>query len=100
MDDQTTLVPADEATARKPRSRKRGGLFVNDAELVERLGVPEKIARAAIEVLDRDPATTGFPQKQALWGDRRYFPAVIDFFNLKYGLKIGVSPQRRHDHAR
>jgi len=48
---------------------------VTDAELIRRLGVPEKIAYAAIHALDRDKGS-GFPQKQAVWGKRRYWPAV------------------------
>lgn len=50
-------------------------LYVTDAELIRRIGVPEKIARNAIRDLDRNRAS-GFPQKQALWGNRRYWPAV------------------------
>jgi hypothetical protein len=55
-------------------------LFVTDAEMIRRLGVPEKIARDAIRMLDRDPSSR-FPQKQALWGDRRYWPAVVDYLD-------------------
>jgi hypothetical protein len=61
-------------------------LFVTDAELIRRLGVPEKIARPAIYVLEarRD---SGFPQKQPLWGNRRYWPAVKAWFDLHYGFR-------------
>jgi hypothetical protein len=100
MDDQTTLVPADEATARKrkPRSKKRGGWFVNDAELIEEMGLPEKIARRILEGLDGNPSL-GFPPKIEQMGHRRYLPAVSDFFEFVYGFKLGTS-HRRHDHAR
>ncbi len=50
-------------------------LYITDAELIRRMGVPEKIAREAIRTLDRN-AASGFPKKQPLWGDRRYWPAV------------------------
>ncbi|MGJ5120978.1 winged helix-turn-helix domain-containing protein [Bradyrhizobium oligotrophicum] len=59
-------------------------LFVTDAEMIRRLGVPEKVARAAIRALDLDRGS-GFPQKQRLWGDRRYWPAVQQWCDRKYG---------------
>lgn len=60
-------------------------LWVTDAELIRRSGVPEKIARAAIQVLDSTRGS-GFPPKQKLWGDRRYWPAVKAFFDRTSGL--------------
>ncbi|MGJ4908878.1 winged helix-turn-helix domain-containing protein [Bradyrhizobium sp. HKCCYLS2033] len=59
-------------------------LFVTDAEMIRRLGVPEKIARAAIRALDRDRGS-GFPPKRKLWGDRRYWPAVQQWCDRAYG---------------
>ncbi len=50
-------------------------LWVTDAEMIRRMGVPEKIARVTIHMLDRNPSS-GFPKKQKSWGDRRYWPAV------------------------
>jgi hypothetical protein len=67
-------------------------LFVTDAELIRRLGVPEKIAHAAIHVLDRT-RDSGFPQKQATWGKRRYWPAVKQWFDRRYG----VGPARTRE---
>jgi len=61
----------DRATRRAPR----GGLMVNDAELRERLGVPEKVFRRTIAALDAN-RQSGFPRKQAHWGGRRYWPAI------------------------
>jgi len=58
--------------------------WVTDAEMIRRLGVPDKIARAALHALDRDKAS-GFPQKKALWGNRRYWPAVVAYFDHHYG---------------
>jgi hypothetical protein len=63
--------------------REKDKLFVTDAELIRRLGVPEKSARTAIRMFDRD-LSKGFPQKQALWGDRRYWPAVRAWFDRHY----------------
>jgi hypothetical protein len=69
--------------------------FVTDAELIRRIGVPEKIARAAIQELDAKP--TGFPRKQKLWGNRRYWPAVKAYFDAHLGLKLGPpQPKERH----
>lgn len=71
----------------------RESLYVTDAEMIRRLGVPEKIARAAIEKLDRDRGS-GFPQKKALWGNRRYWPAVKAYMDRTNGLNIGASAKR------
>lgn len=57
-------------------------LWVTDAELIRRMGVPEKIARATIREMDRLPS--GFPPKEALWGNRRYWPAVRAFLDHQY----------------
>jgi hypothetical protein len=62
-------------------------LFVTDAELIRRIGVPEKIARAAIHALERDRAS-GFPPKKAFWGNRRYWPAVKAYLDRTNGLKL------------
>lgn len=66
----------------------RETLYVTDAELIRRLGVPEKVARAAIRALDLD-RSSGFPQKKKLWGDRRYWPAVKAYMDRTSGLKLG-----------
>jgi hypothetical protein len=63
--------------------REKDKLFVTDAELIRRLGVPEKAARAAIYMLDRKGDSV-FPPKLALWGDRRYWPAVRAWFDRQY----------------
>jgi hypothetical protein len=73
--------------------REKDKLYVTDAELIRRLGVPEKVARQAIEMLDRNPRTTGFPQKQALWGNRRYMPAVMDWL-ARTNANLGASERR------
>jgi hypothetical protein len=78
---------APQEIERKPRAKKRGGLYVTDAELIEKLQVPEKVSREALAMLDKDPKS-GFPKKQRLWGDRRYWPAVRAYFDATNGLKI------------
>lgn len=69
-------------------------LWVTDAELIRRSGVPEKVAREAIRTLDRNPAS-GFPRKQKLWGDRRYWPAVKAYFERYNAGKMTAPPTRR-----
>ena len=69
-------------------------LWVTDAELIRRSGVPEKIARATIRLLDRNPAS-GFPKKQALWGNRRYWPAVKAYFERYSAGNMTAPLQRR-----
>lgn len=73
--------------------REQDKLYVTDAELIRRLGVPEKIARAALQELDAKQ--TNFPKKQKLWGDRRYWPAVKAYFDARNGLTIDAPPRRQ-----
>lgn len=72
----------------------RDTLYITDEELIRRLGAPRKAARAALHMLDRD-RSKGFPQKQALWGNRRYWPAVKAYFERINGLKLDASATRR-----
>lgn len=65
--------------------REKDKLFVTDAEIVRRMGAPEKIARDALTMFDRNPRS-GFPKKQKLWGDRRYWPAVKAYLDRQYGV--------------
>lgn len=93
MTDQTTIVPEQDE---RPSTKKRGGLFVTDQELIERWNVPEKIARDALHFFDRDNGkATGFPQKITLLGNRRYYPAVEAYLEAAFGFKIEASQVRR-----
>jgi hypothetical protein len=80
----------DQAPHRDGRKR-RGGLFVYDTEICERLNVPEKEGMRVLRKLDEDKRS-GFPPKQELFGGRRYWPAVRDYFDRAYGMP---QPQRR-----
>jgi hypothetical protein len=71
--------------------RKREALWIDDAELIRRMGVPEKIARETLRVLD---AKRAFPAKHPLWGNRRYWPAVQAYFDRQYGVKVDAPKQR------
>ena len=81
-------IPAQPQEALRGSSRARRALFVTDVELIQRLGVPEKIAYAAIHVLDRT-RDSGFPQEQAIWGNRRYCPTVKQWLDRRYGVGLG-----------
>lgn len=90
------MTAALDQEMREPKRRaRRGGEFVTDAELIERLNVPEKIAREAIRALDADPRKSGFPQKQKLWGNRRYWPAVKAYLHRTSGLTMPASTNQR-----
>lgn len=79
---------------RKPRTKTRGGLFVTDTELIEKLKVPERVARQALAMLDRD-GCTGFPPKQPIWGDRRHWPSVEKWLEAHSGLILPPSQRDR-----
>lgn len=68
--------------------REQDKLYLTDAELIRRLGVPEKVARVTIAGLDKNPRQSGFPQKSKLFGGRRYWPAVKSWLDRHHGLKI------------
>jgi hypothetical protein len=64
-DDRTVAQTAAEGDAKTPElARKDSGLFVEDSELLRRLGIPEKIGYRALAKLDRDERSD-FPQKNA-----------------------------------
>lgn len=73
--------------------RETAKLWVTDAELIRRLGVPEKVGRETLRELDKK--ASGFPKKQAIWGNRRYWPAVKDYFDELYGAKVSLSTGRK-----
>lgn len=53
--------------------REKQKLFLTDAELIRRMGLPEKVGRKFLKEMDADPKKS-FPQK--LMANRRYWPAV------------------------
>lgn len=84
----------DVGTQDRAEALPRDTLYVTDAEMIRRMGVPEKIARTAIQALDENPRS-GFPQKQKLWGERRYWPAVRAYLDRTSGLTIDASLTNR-----
>lgn len=63
-------------------------LYVDEAELSRRLGVDEKTARVAIRELERG---RGFPRKDLLFGEKRYWPAVRAFLDRRAGLNVAAA---------
>lgn len=64
--------------------REKDKLYVTDAELIRRIGVPEKEGRAMLQDLAKKP---GFPPKQRYASDRRYWPAVKLYFDKLNGVE-------------
>lgn len=82
-------MPGPEALA-----REKDKLYVTDAELIRRMGVPERTARQTLRALDGNPGS-GFPKKQKIWGDRRYLPAVLAYLERTSGRTVDASTNRR-----
>lgn len=72
------------------------GLFVSETELYRRLGVGPKTGKIAVQSLER----SGFPSKQPLFGNKRYWPAVAFFLDRYYGLIDGRALQPAADRPR
>lgn len=60
---------------------KTSTLYVTDAEMLRRLGIPENLGYRIIHELDKNPSS-GFPAKSELWGDRRYWPAIKKWHDI------------------
>lgn len=65
--------------------REKDKLYLTDAELIRRLGVPDKVLRPMLPNLERK---LGFPPKQPLFGGRRYWPAVKQWLDKHNGLTV------------
>ena len=72
--------------------REKDKLYVTDAELIRRLGVPFRLGRRVLAELDRN-RLSGFPRKQELWGNRRFWPHVMAWLD-RTGANLGV-PEKR-----
>jgi hypothetical protein len=71
--------------------REKDKLYLTDAELIRRLGVPSGVLRPILTTLE---SHSGFPRKSALFGGRRYWPAVKAWLDKHNGLNIDAPPQR------
>ncbi len=77
--------------------REKDKLYLTDAELIRRLGVPEKTMRNLLPGLETKYA---FPRKQPLFGGRRYWPAVKAWLDKHNGLMVDANPPRRERNVR
>ena len=72
-----------------PKSRRRVrryGLMMLDVEIFDELGIPEKLGRKAFAQLDKPlPNRRRFPQPIALFGGRRFWPAVERYLMEEFG---------------
>jgi hypothetical protein len=73
------------APAAETLLREKDKLYLTDAELIRRLGVPEKTLRPLLPALE---TKQGFPKKSAFFGDRRYWPAVKAWLDKHEGLTL------------
>lgn len=72
--------------------REKEKLYLLDAELFRRLGVPASVIKPILPSLE---SKFGFPKKQALFGGRRYWPAVKAWLDRHNGLTVGLSETDR-----
>lgn len=63
-------------------------LFLTDGEIAKRLGLDKDQFEIALPALLKE----GFPRPDALFADRRYWPACQAFLDRRYGL-ASSSPQ-------
>jgi len=60
----------------------KNALFVTDGQIAERLGLTFDQFKAALHALEK----SGFPMKEPLFENRRYWPACQAFLDRRYGL--------------
>jgi hypothetical protein len=60
------------------------GLYLTDEQIARRLGQKPAEWKATASVLQKTHA--GFPRPNPLFGDRRYWPAVVAFLDRLEGL--------------
>jgi hypothetical protein len=78
--------------AEQTLEREKDKLYLTDAELIRRIGVPEKTMRSMLPGLEQN---YGFPKKSPLFGDRRYWPAVKTWLDRHNGLTMDPSTVNR-----
>lgn len=73
-------------------------LFVTDAELIRRLGVPDELGRALLQEFDANHPS--FPKKLPQWGDRRYWPSVKAWLDKTCAADPAGPPPRKGSRSR
>ena len=73
-----TEVAAMEAESRAEESA--AGLYLADCDIIRKLGFGQKFGYKLLQKLDRGVAGMRvYPQKDALFGDKRFWPAVLQW---------------------
>ena len=70
--------------------------YMTDTEIIRHmreLGIPEKVARKRIRLLDKTPSA-GFPPKNEFWGNRRSWPAVKAYLEASFRSRIADGAAR------
>jgi hypothetical protein len=66
--------PVDDAGA----DEDADGLYLSDRQIIRRLGFGEKFGRRVLHELSKaHPGRARYPQKDPLFGNRRFWPAVL-----------------------
>ncbi|TCA28417.1 winged helix-turn-helix domain-containing protein [Rhizobium leguminosarum bv. viciae] len=60
----------------------KAGCFVTEGQLAERLGLTLDQLKIALPAAEK----SGFPVKDPLFADRRYWPACVAWLDRRYGL--------------
>lgn len=68
------------APRRETLEREKDKLFLTDAELIRRLGIPERVGYKMLKELSQDHT---FPPKEPMAGNRRYWPSVAHWFDQR-----------------
>ncbi|TBA86279.1 winged helix-turn-helix domain-containing protein [Rhizobium ruizarguesonis] len=61
----------------------KAGCFVTEGQLAERIGLTLDQLKIALPAAEK----AGFPTKDPLFADRRYWPAVVAWLDRRYGLR-------------
>lgn len=64
-------------------------LYLSDAEIIKKMGLPINRGRIMLRALASQP---GFPPKDKLLGDKRYWPAVKLFLDRRHRVTMDASP--------
>ena len=67
--------------------------WVTDDELIKLSGVPKDRMQRILDTMDAD-RLSGFPQKNKFYGNRRYWPAVLKYWELMNQLPSTLAPVR------
>jgi hypothetical protein len=68
----------DNAVADAHADENADGLYLSDRQIIRRLGFGEKFGRRVLHELDKaHDGRARYPQKDPLFGNRRFWPAVL-----------------------